>query len=108
MDRKEIERLPVMGLEVTEVRIYPFDIRDAGKNVRAVAEIVINGVLRIRDIKIIESNGGLFISMPSKRTRHGEFVPLIEPESKSLLAHIRRKVLDAYVSAMQRYFGGEV
>ncbi len=103
MNRKEIERLPVMNLEVTEVKIYPFDTTGIGGNVKAVANIKINGILEIKDIKIIYSNKGYFIQMPSKRSRSGEFVPIVNPLEKELYLHIRRKILDEYKRIMEKY-----
>ncbi|SMO67447.1 stage V sporulation protein G [Balnearium lithotrophicum] len=103
MTRKEIERLPVMNLEVTDVKIYPFDTSGIGGNVKAVATVKINNILEIRDIKVIYSNKGYFIQMPSKRSRTGEFVPIVNPLSKELYLHIRRKVLDEYKRIMEKY-----
>ena len=103
MKRKEIERLPVMNLEVTEVKIYPFDTTGVGGNVKAVANIKINGILEIKDIKIIYSNKGYFIQMPSKKSRSGEFVPIVNPLEKELYLHIRRKILDEYKRIMEKY-----
>jgi len=103
VNRKEIERLPVMNLEVTEVKIYPFDTTGIGGNVKAVANIKINGILEIKDIKIIYSNKGYFIQMPSKRSRSGEFVPIVNPLEKELYLHIRRKILDEYKRIMEKY-----
>ncbi|WP_457678385.1 septation protein SpoVG family protein [Thermovibrio sp.] len=103
MSRKDFERLPVMDLEVTDVKIYPFDTTAIGGNIKAVATIKINHILEIRDIKIIYSNKGYFIQMPSKRSRTGEFVPIVNPLQKELYAHIRRKVLDEYKRIMEKY-----
>jgi len=41
--------------------------------------------------------------MPSKKTRTGEFVSIVNPLNKDLYLHIRRKILDAYKSAMRKY-----
>jgi len=101
--REELERLPVMNLEVTDVKIYPFDTTGIGGNVKAVATIRINEVLEIKDIKIIYSNKGYFIQMPSRKSRTGEFVPIVNPLDKELYLHIRRKVLDEYKRIMERY-----
>ncbi|MEO2065748.1 stage V sporulation protein G [Thermovibrio guaymasensis] len=103
MRRKEIERLPVMNLEVTDVKIYPFDTTGIGGNIKAVATVKINNVLEIKDIKIIYSNKGYFIQMPSKRSRTGEYVPIVNPLEKDLYLHIRRKVLDEYKRIMEKY-----
>ncbi len=103
MSSKEIERLPVMGLEVTNVKIYPFDTSTIGGNVKAVATVVINDVLEIKDIKIVHSNNGYFIQMPTKKTKSGDFIPIVSPLNKDLYLHIRRKVLDEFKEAMAKY-----
>jgi stage V sporulation protein G len=103
MDRKELERLPVMNLEVTEVKIYPFDTTGIGGNIKAVASIKINDILEIKDIKIVYSNNGYFIQMPSKKTKNGEYVPIVNPLNKDLYLHIRRKILDEYKKVMEKY-----
>jgi len=103
VSKKDLERLPVMNIEVTEVKIYPFDTTGIGGNVKAVASIKLNDILEIKDIKIVYSNNGYFIQMPSKKTRTGEFVPIVNPLNKDLYLHIRRKILDAYKFAMRKY-----
>ena len=103
LNRKILERLPVMDMEVTDVRIYPFDTSSIGGNVKAVAEVTINGVLKIKDIKIVESNNGYFVQMPTRKTRNGEFVAVVEIENKDLYAHIRRKVLDKFEEEIKKY-----
>ncbi len=103
MSRKEKERLPVMNLEVTDVKIYPFDTTGVGGNVKAVATIRINDILEIKDIKILYSNKGYFIQMPTRKSRTGEFIPIVNPLSKELYLHIRRKILDEYKRIMEKY-----
>lgn len=61
-------------MKITDVRIYPFDTGRIGGRVRAVAEIVIDDILLIRDIKVIESkHGGLFINFPKKKVAPTDF-----------------------------------
>jgi len=62
-------------MEITDVKIYPFDTSRIGGRVRAVAEIVIDDQLMIKGIKLVESkHGGLFISFPKKQSSKGKFV----------------------------------
>ncbi len=103
MSRKEIQRLPVMNIEVTDVKIYPFDTTGIGGNVKAVATVKINDILEIRDIKILYSNRGYFIQMPTRKSRTGEFIPIVNPLSRELYLHIRRKILDEYKRIMEKY-----
>jgi len=99
MNRKTYQKLPVMNIEVTEVKIYPFDTSGIGGNIRAVANIKLNGVILIKDIKILEANNGLFIQMPSKKTKSGDFVALVDILNKDLYLHIRRMIIDEYIKS---------
>lgn len=89
-------------MEITQVKIYPFDTGKIGGNVRAVAEIVIDDVLLIKDIKIVQSKtGGLFLSFPKKRSSTGNFVEIVQLLDKDLSERIRRVIIDKYKEIMQ-------
>lgn len=89
--------METLGIEITAVRIFPFDTTDVGGHVRAMAEIVVNGCLAIRGFKIVESkNRGLFIGMPARKgkdNRYKETVSILTPDTEKL---IRTAILDAY------------
>lgn len=50
-------------------------------NLRAIASVVINGCLRIDNIKVIQVNERLFVAMPSRKTADGGFIDVIHPIS---------------------------
>ncbi len=88
-------------MEITEVKIYPFDTSGIGGRVRAVADIIINDELMIKGIKIIESkHGGLFISFPKKKSSTGLFVDIVQPLSNQTYEKIRRAIIDRYKEIM--------
>lgn len=88
-------------MKITDVKIYPFDTGRIGGRVRAVAEIVIDDVILIRDIKVIESkHGGLFINFPKKRSSTNKFFDIVEPLSKEFAEQVRRAVVDKYKELM--------
>lgn len=84
-------------MEVTQVTIYPFDTSKIGGRVRAVADVVIDDVILIKDIKIIQAKtGGLFLSFPKKRSSTGSFVEIVQILDKDFSEKIRRVVIDKY------------
>jgi len=94
-------------MEITEVKIYPFDTGNLGGRVRAVADIVIDDVLLIKGIKIVESkHGGLFLSFPKKATSQNSFVDIVKPLSNEFNEKIRRVVIDKYKEIMNFPVGG--
>jgi DNA-binding cell septation regulator SpoVG len=84
-------------LNITSVKIYPFDTRETGGRTVAYAEIVIAGALLIRGIRVFESEKrGLFIGFPSQRVRRDTFVDVIEPLGRAAGREIREAVIGEY------------
>lgn len=94
-------------MEITEVKIYPFDTTGLGGRVRAIADIVIDDILLIKGIKIIENkHGGLFISFPKKATSSNKYIDIIQPLSNDFNEKIRRAIIDKYKELMSFQAGG--
>jgi len=55
-------------MEITEVRVILKDSPD--KKLKAYATVTFDNVFVVRDIKVIEGSGGLFIAMPSRKVKH--------------------------------------
>ncbi|WP_457626464.1 SpoVG family protein [Persephonella sp.] len=84
-------------MEITEVKIYPFDTSRIGGRVRAVADITIDDILVIKGIKVIESkHGGLFISFPKKASSKGTYVDIVQSLDNEFTEKVRRAVVDKY------------
>lgn len=54
-------------MEITEVRIYLKDSPD--KKLKAYATVTFDNAFVVRNIKVIEGGGGLFIAMPSRKLK---------------------------------------
>ncbi len=84
-------------MEITEVKIYPFDTTSYGGRTKAFVEITVDELLTIRGLRVIESkSGGLFVSYPSQVGREGKPRSLVIFENNKLREQIRRAVIDAY------------
>ncbi|SNZ08725.1 stage V sporulation protein G [Persephonella hydrogeniphila] len=84
-------------MEITEVKIYPFDTSRIGGRVRAVADITIDDILVIKGIKVVESkHGGLFISFPKKASSKGTYVDIVQSLDNEFTEKVRRAVVDKY------------
>jgi stage V sporulation protein G len=55
-------------VKITEVRIFPKK-EDGDKKLRAFAAVTFDHSFVVRDIKIIEGGNGLFVAMPSRKTK---------------------------------------
>jgi len=90
-------------LQITEVRIYPFDTHSAGGKTLAMAQITIARALTIRGFRIIEGkNGGAFLSFPSTKGKDGTWRDIVTPVDKATRDNIR----DAIMEAFRTYPGG--
>ncbi len=80
-------------MEITDVRIRKLD--SEGK-VRGVSSITIDGVFVVHDIKIIEGEKGLFISMPSRKGADGTYRDIAHPINTELRESLQKLILAKY------------
>jgi len=78
-------------MKITEVKVYP--ARENGR-LKAYATIVFDNSFIIRDLKVIEGDKGLFVSMPSRRRKDGTFRDIVHP----LNAETRKLIEDSVVA----------
>lgn len=79
-------------MEITEVKIYP---ANEGK-LKAYATMVFDDCFIIRDLKIIKSDNGYFVSMPSRRKKDGSFKDIVHPLNAETRKSIEEKVIGEY------------
>ncbi len=79
-------------MEITEVKVFP---ANEGK-LKAYATMVIDNRFIIRDLKIIESAKGLFVSMPSRRKKDGSFKDIAHPLDAETRQLIEEKIIEEY------------
>jgi stage V sporulation protein G len=79
-------------MEITEVKIFP--IRD--KKLRAFVSIVLDGSFMVNDIKVINGQDGLFISMPSRRKKSGRFKDIAHPLNQETRQAMEERIIAEY------------
>jgi stage V sporulation protein G len=52
----------------------------------------------VHNVKIIEGKSGVFIAMPSRKTRVGEYKDVAHPIHPEFRAALQKKILDTYDS----------
>ncbi len=83
-------------MKITEVKVFPS--KEDGR-LKAYATIVFDDCFIIRDLKVIQGNRGLFVSMPSRRRKDGSFRDIAHPLNGDMRQEIEVSVLQAYDSA---------
>lgn len=86
-----------MSFTVTEVNIFPVN----EDRLKAYVSITIDDVFVIRDLKIIRGNSGLFVAMPSKKRKDGQFRDIAHPLNQETRDHIEKAIFDAYEKAIK-------
>lgn len=79
-------------MEITDIRVFPVD----EEKLKAFVTIIIDHCFVVSDIKIINGTSGLFISMPSKRKKNGEFKDVAHPLNSETRRMIEEKILAKY------------
>ncbi|HOM03558.1 MAG TPA: septation regulator SpoVG [Acetivibrio sp.] len=82
-------------MEITDVRIRKID--SEGK-MKAVVSVTFDNEFVVHDIKVIESQNGLFIAMPSRKAPDGEFRDIAHPINAETRSKIQTAILDKYES----------
>ncbi len=79
-------------MKITDVRVRIVD----KEKLKASASITIDECFVVHDIKVIQGNEGLFISMPSRKTADGEFKDIAHPINSDTRAMLEKTIIDAY------------
>ena len=83
-------------MEITDVRLRKID---AEGKMKAVVSVTFDNEFVVHDIKVIESQNGLFIAMPSRKTPDGEFKDIAHPINAVTREKIQKAIIDKYESS---------
>ena len=84
-------------MEITDVRV--FTVNDP--RVRAYVSIVLDGCFMVNDLRVVEGKQGLFVSMPNRRRRNGDFKDIAHPLNQETRRWIEQRVLEEFERAAQ-------
>ena len=79
-------------MEITEVKVFP--VRE--EKLKAFVSVVIDHCFMVNDIKIIHGRQGLFISMPSRKKKNGDFKDVAHPLNNDTRKMIEGLILTEY------------
>lgn len=85
-------------MEITEVRVSPVD----EQKLKAYVSITFDNCFVVRDIKVINGNSGLFVSMPSKKRKDGTFKDIAHPLNNETRKIIEDRVLKEYNDILKK------
>ena len=79
-------------MRITEVKVFPVN----EDRLKAYVSITIESSFVVRDLKIIQGTSGLFVAMPSKKRKDGQFRDIAHPLNQETRAMIEDMVFEAY------------
>lgn len=79
-------------MKITEVKVFPVN----EERLKAYVSITIDDCFVVRDLKIIQGPGGLFVAMPSKKRKDGQFRDIAHPLNQETRGEIEDAVFAAY------------
>lgn len=79
-------------MKITEVKVFPVN----EDRLKAYVTITFNDAFVVRDLKIIKGHDGLFVAMPSKKRKDGQFKDIAHPLNQETREMIEQAVFDAY------------
>lgn len=85
-------------MEITEVKVYP--VEQNGR-LKAYAQIVFDGCFIVRDLKVIQGDEDLFVSMPSRKRKDGTFRDIVHPLNSETRNMIEQAIVKEYRNVAQ-------
>lgn len=79
-------------MQVTEVKVFPVD----EDKLKAYVTITFDHCFVVRDLKIIHSATGFFVSMPSKKRKDGTYKDIAHPINNETRRMIEDKIIAEY------------
>lgn len=83
-------------MQITEVKVFPI----SEDKLKAFVSVVFDGCFMVNDIKVIRGRDGLFISMPSRKKKNGEFKDVAHPLNNETRRMIETQILAEYERAL--------
>lgn len=79
-------------MKVTEVKVFPVN----EDRLKAYVSITLDNCFVVRDLKVIQGTSGLFVAMPSKKRKDGQFRDIAHPLNQETRTMIEDLVFEAY------------
>ena len=79
-------------MNITQVKVFPV----TEEKLKAYVSIVLDDCFLVSDLKVIQGPNGLFISMPSKRKKNGEFKDVAHPLNRETRERMEKRILEEY------------
>ncbi|MFP4613618.1 MAG: septation regulator SpoVG [Spirochaetaceae bacterium] len=83
-------------MEITDIRVRR--VNAEGK-LKAYVTVTFDDCFVVHNVKVIEGKSGIFIAMPSRKTKTGEYKDVAHPINSDFRAVLQDRILHAYEQA---------
>lgn len=80
-------------LEIQVQRMYRFE---TDRPLKAFVDIIVNGALLIKGIRVLDGKNGLFVSMPQEQAKDKKWYDSVRCLTKEIREQVTSEVLAAY------------
>ncbi len=80
-------------MEITDIRIRRVE---ADGKLKAYVTVTFDECFVIHNVKVIEGKNGIFIAMPSRKTRTGEYKDVAHPINSDFRSILQDKILEEF------------
>jgi stage V sporulation protein G len=80
-------------MDITDIRIRKVN---ADGKLKAYVTVTFDDSFVVHNVKIIEGENGVFIAMPSRKTKSGEYKDVAHPINTSFRTRLQDRILEEY------------
>lgn len=80
-------------MDITDIRIRKVN---ADGKLKAYVTVTFDESFVVHNVKVIEGENGIFIAMPSRRTKSGEYKDVAHPINTEFRAILQERILEEY------------
>ena len=81
-------------MKITSVTVRK--IEKENSRMKGIAEILLDDMIAIHDIRIISGDNGLFVAMPSRKTPTGDYRDIVHPISQEAREMFEDAIFEEY------------
>jgi stage V sporulation protein G len=84
-------------MEITDIKVKRVN---ADGKLKAYVSLTFDNCFVIHNLKVIEGKDGIFVAMPNRKTKKGEFKDIAHPINSECRSIIQNKIIEEYNKAL--------
>jgi stage V sporulation protein G len=85
-------------MEITDIKVKKVN---ADGKLKAYVSLTFDNCFVVHNLKVIEGKDGIFVAMPNRKTKKGEFKDIAHPINSECRNFIQTRIIDEYNKALE-------